>query len=438
MRYARQIVKIPFQLLIGLRYVRSRRQIGQDNRFISFISGLSMAGIALGVAALIVVLSVMNGFQKELRSRILGVTSHIEVVGMDGALMDWQRVVTQSKELPQVLAAAPYVQGQVMLNGLNRERGDGPTIPGSGVRGAVVRGIDPMLENTVADFATHMKSGSLETLQPGAFRIVLGSDLARALGVTTGDRITLIAPEGVVTPAGVIPRIKSFEVGGIFEFGMYEYDSGLALIDLRDAQVLFRLGQNVTGVRLKVDDPFRSPQIARELAPRLDEPAFLIDWSRKHANFFRAVQIEKRMMFLILFLIVAVAAFNIVSTLVMAVTEKRGDIAILRTLGASRGSIAMIFMVQGALIGLIGLGMGVAGGVALALNIDVVVPAIERLFGVQFLSREIYFISELPSDLQWNDVITISITAFVLTLLATLYPSLRAARVQPAEALRHE
>ena len=435
---ARLIVKIPFQLLIGLRYVRSRRQIGQDNRFISFISSLSMVGIALGVAALIVVLSVMNGFQKELRSRILGVTSHIEVVGMDGALMDWQRVAAQARQVPQVLAAAPYVQGQVMLNGLNREAGEGPVMPGSGVRGAILRGIDPKLEDTVADFSTHMKYGSLDTLQPGAFKIVLGSDLARALGVVVGDRVTVIAPEGVVTPAGVIPRIKSFEVGGVFDFGMFEYDSGLALIDLKDAQVLFRLGQTVTGVRLKVDDPFKAPQIARSIAPVLDEPAYLIDWSRKHANFFRAVQIEKRMMFLILFLIVAVAAFNIVSTLVMAVTDKRGDIAILRTLGASRGSIAMIFMVQGALIGLIGLGLGVAGGVALALNIDTVVPAIESLFGVHFLSREVYFISDLPSDLQWDDVITISITAFVLTLLATLYPSLRAARVQPAEALRHE
>lgn len=435
---ARLIVKIPFQLLIGLRYVRSRRQIGQDNRFISFISSLSMVGIALGVAALIVVLSVMNGFQKELRSRILGVTSHVEVVGMDGALMDWQRVAAQARQVPQVLAAAPYVQGQVMLNGLNREAGEGPVMPGSGVRGAILRGIDPKLEDTVADFSTHMKYGSLDTLQPGAFKIVLGSDLARALGVVVGDRVTVIAPEGVVTPAGVIPRIKSFEVGGVFDFGMFEYDSGLALIDLKDAQVLFRLGQTVTGVRLKVDDPFKAPQIARSIAPVLDEPAYLIDWSRKHANFFRAVQIEKRMMFLILFLIVAVAAFNIVSTLVMAVTDKRGDIAILRTLGASRGSIAMIFMVQGALIGLIGLGLGVAGGVALALNIDTVVPAIERLFGIHFLSREVYFISDLPSDLQWDDVITISITAFVLTLLATLYPSLRAARVQPAEALRHE
>ncbi|MGI9142485.1 MAG: lipoprotein-releasing ABC transporter permease subunit [Fluviibacter sp.] len=429
---------MPFQLLIGLRYVRSRRQIGQDNRFISFISSLSMAGIALGVAALIVVLSVMNGFQKELRSRILGVTSHIEVVGMEGALMDWQRVAAQARQVPQVLAAAPYVQGQVMLNGLNREAAEGPVMPGSGVRGAILRGIDPQLEDTVADFSTHMKYGSLDTLQPGAFKIVLGSDLARALGVVVGDRVTVIAPEGVVTPAGVIPRIKSFEVGGVFDFGMFEYDSGLALIDLKDAQVLFRLGQTVTGVRLKLDDPFKAPQIARSIAPVLDEPAYLIDWSRKHANFFRAVQIEKRMMFLILFLIVAVAAFNIVSTLVMAVTDKRGDIAILRTLGASRGSIAMIFMVQGALIGLIGLGLGVAGGVALALNIDTVVPAIERLFGIHFLSREVYFISDLPSDLQWDDVITISITAFVLTLLATLYPSLRAARVQPAEALRHE
>ncbi|MFZ9616028.1 MAG: ABC transporter permease, partial [Fluviibacter sp.] len=301
---------MPFQLLIGLRYVRSRRQIGQDNRFISFISSLSMVGIALGVAALIVVLSVMNGFQKELRSRILGVTSHIEVVGMDGALMDWRQVAAQARQVPQVLAAAPYVQGQVMLNGLNREAGEGPVLPGSGVRGAIVRGIDPQLEDTVADFSSHMKYGSLDALQPGSFKIVLGSDLARALGVVVGDRVTVIAPEGVVTPAGVIPRIKSFEVGGVFDFGMFEYDSGLALIDLKDAQVLFRLGQSVTGVRLKVDDPFKAPQIARSIAPVLDEPAYLIDWSRKHANFFRAVQIEKRMMFLILFLIVAVAAFN--------------------------------------------------------------------------------------------------------------------------------
>lgn len=397
-----------------------------------------MAGIALGVAALIVVLSVMNGFQKELRTRILGVTSHIEIVGMDGALSDWPNVASKARLSPHVLAAAPYVEGQVMLNGLSQGASEGPVMPGSGVRGAILRGVDPELENTVADFNLHMKQGSLDSLQKGSFKIVLGSDLARALGVVVGDRVTVIAPEGVVTPAGVIPRIKSFEVGGIFDFGMYEYDSGLALINLNDAQVLFRLGQTVTGVRLKIDDPYKAPQTARSIAPMLDEPAYLIDWSKKHANFFRAVQIEKRMMFLILFLIVAVAAFNIVSTLVMAVTDKRSDIAILRTLGASRFSIAMIFMVQGALIGLIGLSVGVVGGVLLALNIDTVVPAIEHLFGIQFLSREVYFISELPSDLQWDDVISISITAFILTLVATLYPSLRASRVQPAEALRHE
>ena len=283
-----------------------------------------------------------------------------------------------------------------------------------------------------------MKEGKLESLQPDAFNVVLGYELARALGVFVGDKITLIAPQGVVTPAGVVPRLKTFTVSGLFEVGMFEYDSGLALIRMEDAQRLYRMEDRVSGVRLKLDDLFKAPALARQLANRLDVPAYISDWTRSHANFFRAVQIEKNMMFIILSLIVAVAAFNIVSTLVMAVTDKQADIAILRTLGASPGSIMAIFMVQGALIGFIGLALGVAGGITLALNVDVVVPFIERLLGTQFMSKEVYYISNLPSELQWKDVNTITAVSFVLSLVATIYPSWRASRVNPAEALRYE
>jgi lipoprotein-releasing system permease protein len=296
----------------------------------------------------------------------------------------------------------------------------------------------PDAEDKVADFARHMKSGRLDALKEGEFGIILGAELARALQAYAGDKVALIAPQGLVTPAAVLPRMKQFTVVGIFEAGMYEYDSGLALIHLADAQKLYRLGENVSGVRLKVDDLFAAPRIARELLRYVDAEAYISDWTRSHANFFRAVQIEKNMMFLILLLIVAVAAFNIVSTLVMMVQDKQPDIAILRTLGASPGSVMAIFIVQGTLIGVIGLVMGVAGGVALALNIDVVVPALERMLGIHFLSKEVYYISDLPSDLQWRDVGVISGVSFLLTLLATLYPSWRASRVNPAEALRYE
>jgi lipoprotein-releasing system permease protein len=413
---------LPYELLVGLRYTRAKRR----NHFISFISMISMLGIALGVAALIVVLSVMNGFQTELRGRILAVVSHIQISGANGEMADWQHVAEQSAGQPGVLAAAPFVQAQGMLSF------------GQAVRGAIVRGIVPDLEDKVADFRTHMKEGRLETLTADSFNIVLGSELARALGVFVGDKVTVIAPQGVVTPAGVIPRLKTFNVTGIFEVGMFEYDSGLALIDMGDAQRLYRMEDRVSGVRLKLDDLFKAPLIARQLASRLDTAAFISDWSRSHANFFRAVQIEKNMMFIILSLIVAVAAFNIVSTLVMAVTDKQADIAILRTLGASPGSVMAIFMVQGALIGFIGLGIGVAGGVVLALNVDVVVPFIEHMLGTQFMSKEVYYISNLPSELQWRDVITITSVSFVLSLVATIYPSWRASRVNPAEALRYE
>jgi lipoprotein-releasing system permease protein len=413
---------LPYELLIGLRYTRAKRR----NHFISFISLISMLGVALGVAALIVVLSVMNGFQKELRGRILAVVSHVQVLGGNGDLADWPRIAKQASEHPEVKAVAPFVQAQGMLS-FNQN-----------VRGAMVRGILPDMEDRVADFRPHMKSGSLDALQADSFGIVLGSELARALGVFTGDRVTLIAPQGVVTPAGVVPRLKTFNVVGIFEVGMFEYDNGLALIAMGDAQKLYRMEDRVSGVRLKLNDLFTAPRVAHELAGRLDVDAYLSDWTRSHANFFRAVQIEKNMMFIILSLIVAVAAFNIVSTLVMAVTDKQSDIAILRTLGASPGSIMTVFMVQGALIGTIGLAVGVAGGVALALNIDIVVPFIERLLGTQFLSKEIYYINQLPSDLQWNDVTGVTLISFVLALLATVYPSWRASRVNPAEALRYE
>jgi lipoprotein-releasing system permease protein len=413
---------LPYELLIGLRYTRTKRR----NHFISFISLISMLGIALGVAALIVVLSVMNGFQTELRGRILAVVSHIQISGANGEMAGWERVAEQAARHPQVIATAPFVQAQGMLSF------------GQSVRGALVRGILPDQEDKVADFRPHMKSGSLDALTPDSFNIVLGSELARALGVFVGDKVTLIAPQGVVTPAGVVPRLKTFTVAGLFEVGMFEYDNGLALIRMEDAQRLYRMDDRVSGVRLKLDDLFKAPRVSRELAGRIDVEAFISDWTRSHANFFRAVQIEKNMMFIILSLIVAVAAFNIVSTLVMAVTDKQADIAILRTLGASPGSIMAIFMVQGALIGFIGLGLGIVGGVTLALNIDVVVPFIERLLGTQFMAKEVYYISNLPSELQWRDVTTITGVSFVLALLATIYPSWRASRVNPAEALRYE
>ena len=411
-----------YELFIGLRYTRAKRR----NHFISFISLISMCGIGLGVAALIVVLSVMNGFQKELRTRILGVASHVQISGASGELAAWQQVAGQAAKHRAVRAAAPYVAAQGMLSFEQT------------VRGVLVRGVLPDAEEQVADFNRHMRGGSMQVLKPGEFGIILGAELARALQVFTGDKVTLIAPQGLVTPAAILPRLKQFRVVGLFEAGMYEYDSGLALVHLADAQALYRMEDRVSGVRLKLDDLFAAPRVARELMNLVEGDVYIADWTRSHANFFRAVQIEKNVMFIILLLIVAVAAFNIVSTLVMAVTDKESDIAILRTLGASPASIMQVFIVQGALIGVIGLALGLVGGIALALNIDVVVPAIERLFNTQFLAKEVYYISELPSDLQWRDVGVIAAVSFVLTLLATLYPSWRASRVNPAEALRYE
>ena len=412
-----------YELTVGLRYTRARRGSGR-NTFISFIALTSMAGIALGVAALIVVLSVMNGFQEELRNRILAVASHIEIRGLP-ALTDDAAVAKAAMTNPHVKAAAPYVLGQAMLSS------------GDVNRGALIRGIDPAKEGTVADIGTHMRAGSLSDLRPGEFGIVLGAEVARALGVRNGDTVVVITPQGTMTPAGTLPRLKSFRVVGVFEIGMYEFDSGLALINLEDAKRLYRL-DGVSGVRLKLDDLFVAPSVARELAGTLRVDAEIRDWTRSHANFFRAVQIEKRVMFIILTLIIAVAAFNIVSAQVMTVTDKQADIAILRTLGASPGSITAIFMIQGALIGMLGTLIGVVGGIVLALNVGTVLPAIERFFNVQFLDKSVYYISELPSDLQRADVVTIAIIALVLALVATIYPAWRAAKVNPADALRYE
>ena len=413
---------LPFELFVGLRYTRAKRK----NHFISFISLTSMIGIALGVAALIVVLSVMNGFQSELRTRILGVASHLEITGANNQLNHWQLLASQVESQPQVKASAPYVMAQGMLSF------------GQGVQGAIVRGVLPNEEDKVADIGKHMKAGSLTDLHAGEFNIVLGADLAMLLGASIGDKVVLMAPQGQFTPAGVVPRIKQFKVVGLFQIGMYEYDAGLAFIHMDDAAKLYRMGDNVSGLRLKLDDLFEAPAMSAKLAQKLDGNYFVTDWTQQHANFFKAVQLEKRVMFIILTLIVAVAAFNIVSTLVMAVTDKRADIAIMRTFGASPRSIMCIFIVQGALIGVIGTLIGAVFGILIALNISTIVPFIENLFQVQFLAKDVYYISDLPSKLEWNDVITIVVMSFILSLLATLYPSYKASQINPAEALRYE
>ena len=415
---------LPFEWMIGLRYTRAGRRSAR-NSFISFISLISMAGIALGVAALIVVLSVMNGFQKEVRDRMLSVLSHVEVFNGAGGLADWRTLAAQATKHPEVRAAAPFVDGQAMVT-----RNDV-------VRGVMVRGILPSEEPRVSDVASQLVRGRLDALQPGEFNIVLGSQLARGFGLRIGDKLTLIAPQGQVTPAGVLPRLKQFNVVGIFEAGHYEFDSSLAFIHLEDAERLFRLS-GPSGLRLKIADMQRAPEVAADLGAMLPGDLYVRDWSMQNRNWFAAVQTEKRMMFIILTLIIAVAAFNLVSTLVMTVTDKQADIAILRTLGASPLSIMKIFIIQGALVGLIGTAIGVSLGVLVALNIDVMVPFIEGLFGVQFLPSDIYLISSLPSDLRWPDVSRIGGMAVVLAFLATLYPSWRAARVRPAEALRYE
>lgn len=412
----------PYELFVGLRYLRAKRR----NHFISFISLISIGGIAVGVMALITVLSVMNGFEKELREKVLGMASHATIEGFNGPLEDWRTVQQAALEHPRVVGAGPYVQGEGMLT------------HGSLLSGTLIRGVLPVEERQVAEIGEQMVHGRLEDLEAGAWRIAVGVSLARALDVGVGDRVVLMVPQATVTPAGVWPRHRAFTVSGIFEVGMHEYDRSLAFMHLDDAATLFGLRGSVSGVRLKMDDMMRAPWIARELVDRLPGIYFVSDWSRQHANLFRAIQTEKTVMFVILALIIGVAAFNIISTLVMVVTDKQADIAILRTLGATPRSIMAVFMVQGTVIGVLGTAIGIALGVLLALNVETVVPVIERMLGFQVLPPDVYYISVLPSDLQAYDVVRIGAIALVLSLLSTIYPAWSAARTQPAEALRYE
>ncbi|MBB4845503.1 lipoprotein-releasing system permease protein [Paucibacter oligotrophus] len=419
----------PFELQIGWRYTRAGRG-GRRNRFISFISGVSMLGIALGVAALIIVLSVMNGFQKEVRDRMLSVIAHVELLSYNGdALPDWQATAAKARQDPaaggQIVAAAPFIASQVLI-----ARGDE-------MRGAILRGIEPAAESQVTPLAAQLKDGALSRLHAGDWGIVLGVELARHLGVKVGDKITVVSPSGDVTPAGTTPRMRLFTVAGTFNAGHYEYDSGMALIHVADAAKLFRVA-GPSGVQLKLKDVYRAREVGDELAQSMGPEIRVRDWTRSNANWYDAVQVEKRMMGIILTLIVAVAAFNLVSTLVMTVTDKQADIAILRTLGASPRSIMGIFMVQGATSGVIGTLSGVGLGLLVAFNIDVIVPFIERLLNTSFLPGSIYLITKMPSDPQWADIYPIALISLILAFLATLYPSWRASRVQPAEALRYE
>jgi lipoprotein-releasing system permease protein len=411
-----------YELFIGLRYTRSR----QRTRFISVISLISIVGITLGMTVLITVLSVFNGFQREVRTRMLSAVAHIQIQGVGDTLPDWKQVAQLAMKHREVVAAAPYVSAQGLLTS------------GGHVRGAFLRGVLPELEGTVDDLERNMRRGELSALKSGDYRIVLGEPLARALGVTVGDRIVLVAPQGQVTPAGVIPRLRQFTVAGTFNVGHYEIDSTLALIHIEDAQRLYLLGNSVTGVRLKLTDLFRAQAVLRELVNVLPPTVTLIDWTRLNATYFRAVDLEKRMMSLLLFFIIAIAAFNLVSSLFMVVKEKNSDIAILRTLGASPGAVMRVFMIQGSVIGVVGVAFGIVFGILGALNVDVIVGFVERVFGFKFLPQDVYQISDLPSELRSSDVISTAIVSLVLSMLATIYPSWRASKVNPAEALRYE
>jgi lipoprotein-releasing system permease protein len=419
------MLTFPYELRIGWRYTRAGRAT-RRNGFISFISGVSMLGIALGVAALIIVLSVMNGFQKEVRDRMLGVVSHIEVYANGGqALPDVGMTLSQVRANPEVVGAAPFIAAQALL------------ARGEDMKGVMVRGIDPAQEHQVTDVATGAQAAVLAQLVPGGFGVVLGAELARSLGLRAGDRVTLVAPSGQVTPAGVVPRLKQMTVVGTFDSGHFEYDSALAMVHVDDAAKIFRL-EGPSGVRLKLRNLHDARRVADELGRTLAGDLYIRDWTRQNRTWFAAVQVEKRMMFIILTLIVAVAAFNLVSTLVMTVTDKRADIAILRTLGASPASIMGIFVVQGAMVGVIGTLAGLLLGLGVAFNIDVIVPALEHLLGASFLPKDIYLISRMPSDPQQADIVPVAVIALVLAFAATLYPSWRASRVNPAEALRYE
>jgi len=416
---------VPYELILGWRFTRAGRTT-RRNGFISFISGVSMLGIALGVAALIIVLSVMNGFQKEVRDRMLSVVSHVEIYASGGtALPDLERTMQEAKRNPKVLGAAPFVSAQGLL------------ARGEDMKATLVRGIDPAREAQVTELGLSLGQAGLSRLVAGEFGIILGGELARSLGVRENDKVTLISPSGQITPAGVVPRLKQMTVVGTFDSGHFEYDSALALLHMDDAARIYRL-EGPTGVRLKLRDLHQARTVAAELVKTLTGDVVIRDWTRQNRTWFAAVQVEKTMMSIILTLIVAVAAFNLVSTLVMTVTDKRADIAILRTLGASPRSIMGIFVVQGAMVGVIGTLAGLTLGLGVAFNIDVIVPALERLFNASFLPKDIYLISRMPSDPQRGDIVPIALISLVLAFLATIYPSWRASRVNPAEALRYE
>jgi len=413
----------PLPLYIGLRYTRAKRR----NHFVSLNSLFSVLGIAIGVTALITVLSVMNGFQKELRDRMLGMTPHIMLFSAEDGMTDWQTLSDSMRQQPQVIGVAPYVQGQAMVTF------------GKAVYGTVFRGLEPALEPQVSQVQEKMLSGNPQDLSPGAFNVLIGKELAFALGAAVGDKVTLVVPQANVTPVGVLPRMKRMTVAGIFEMGVHEFDSGLVLMNLDDAARLLRLPEGaVSGLNIKLDDMFAAPKVTRNFSQQLPPGYYLQDWTYRHANFFRAVKMEKLVMSIILGMIVAVAAFNIVSTLVMVVTDKQADIAILRTLGATPYTIMAIFVVQGMIIGLMGLALGLIGGISLALNIETLVPFIERTFNMQILDSSVYYITDLPSDMHWSDVFWIGISSLLVSFLATLPPAWRAARTQPAEALRYE
>jgi lipoprotein-releasing system permease protein len=411
-----------WEWLVGTRYLRSAHRRG----FVSFVAAISVIGLMLGVATLIVVLSVMNGFERELRSRILSVTSHATLMGLEGTLPDWQAARERALATSGVTHAVPYIEAQAMI------------AHGSRVLGTAIRGVDPALEREATGLAAHVRDARIEDLEPGRWRVVLGAALAAELGVRKGDTVVLIAPEGSATPEGVMPRMRRLTVAGTFESGMYEFDRGLVLLNLRDAARLYRMGEEVSGLRLALTDPLQAPQMVRDLALSLGGGFYVSDWTRNHANFFQSIELTKGLMFVILLTIVGVAAFNIVATLVMIVKEKQGDIALLRTLGASPASILATFAVQGVLIGLVGTSLGAALGIALARNVESLVRSIEGVFGVQFLDAKVYFMSDLPAQVQWLDVLQVCSVAFLLCALATVYPAWRASRTQPAEALRHD
>ncbi len=418
-------MNLPFELLIGLRYTRAGRRGRRKDGFMSFISTISVSSIALGVMALIIVLSVMNGFQKEVRDRMLSVLSHVEVVHITGSIPDWKALSETILTEKHTVACAPYVAGQGLLN----RRGN--------LRGIALRGIDPTYEPQVSDVAKTLGESTLSALKAGDFGVILGRDLARLLRVNVGDKVTLIVAKGNTTPAGFVPRMKQMTVKGLFQSGHYEFDSTLVFTHIDDAAALFRTG-GPTGIRVKLDDINLAPTVTQHLLMKLPADYYATDWTRQNRTWFAAVQVEKRMMAVILFLIVLVGSFGLVSTLVMTVTEKQSDIAILRTLGASPQSIMTIFVIQGCIVGLIGVLLGTGLGLAISCNLDVIVPAIEHLFGVEFLPREIYFISQMPSDPRASDIVPIAVVSFLASLLATPYPSWRAARTHPAQALRHE